>query len=330
MVFYTKHDKLKKKTKWGTKKDERVGTVHPTHLDINLLLAFLLLFSLSIGVIYTNKSQDITSNNTPPRSLFSIEEGIELIHPFIISVSIEKIVALMQQFPYDTSYKITKDIVEDKQSILNQQDKQQLILGMAQAFSDKPTLKEKFFNLLLTLDDVSKGPILIINAVKDGHGALVPALIAWAKDNQKAHPELKNLVTKSLHLAIDYNNVDTLKKLQESGITINQKQASELLWYVVENNKSADFIPFLVTQGSDLSISKESHTLVTKAAEHNNLAIIKALVSALETKETSKQKIADYLNRFVDPMVGSAIQIAIQKNYTELELYLREQGAQEK
>ncbi|TET06702.1 ankyrin repeat domain-containing protein [Candidatus Dependentiae bacterium] len=304
--------------------------VQPPNLDINLLLAFLLLFSLSIGVIYTNKSQGITSNNTPPRSLFSIDEGIELIHPFIISVSIEKIVDLMKQFPYDTSYKITKHIIEDKQSTLNQRDKQQLILGMAQAFPDKLKLKEKFLNLLLTLDEISKGPILLINAVNDGHRTLVPALIAWAKDNQKAHPELKDLATKSLYLAIDNNNVDTLKKLQESGIAIDPKQTSDLLWYVVENNKSADFIPFLVSQGSDLSISKEGHTLVTKAAKSNNLAIIKALVSALETKGTSKQKIADYLNRFVDPMVGSAIQIAIQKDYTKLELYLRQQGAQEK
>jgi len=316
----------------GNKKNLKgVDTVvQPPNLDINLLLAFLLLFSLSIGVIYTNKSQGITSNNTPPRSLFSIDEGIELIHPFIISVSIEKIVDLMKQFPYDTSYKITKHIIEDKQSTLNQRDKQQLILGMAQAFPDKLKLKEKFLNLLLTLDEISKGPILLINAVNDGHRTLVPALIAWAKDNQKAHPELKDLATKSLYLAIDNNNVDTLKKLQESGIAIDPKQASDLLWYVVENNKSADFIPFLVSQGSDLSISKEGHTLVTKAAKSNNLAIIKALVSALETKGTSKQKIADYLNRFVDPMVGSAIQIAIQKDYTKLELYLRQQGAQEK
>jgi len=316
----------------GNKKNLKgVDTVvQPPNLDINLLLAFLLLFSLSIGVIYTNKSQGITSNNTPPRSLFSIDEGIELIHPFIISVSIEKIVDLMKQFPYDTSYKITKHIIEDKQSTLNQRDKQQLILGMAQAFPDKLKLKEKFLNLLLTLDEISKGPILLINAVNDGHRTLVPALIAWAKDNQKAHPELKDLATKSLYLAIDNNNVDTLKKLQESGIAIDPKQASDLLWYVVENNKSADFIPFLVSQGSDLSISKEGHTLVTKAAKNNNLAIIKALISALETKGTSKQKIADYLNRFVDPMVGSAIQIAIQKDYTKLELYLRQQGAQEK
>ncbi len=316
----------------GNKKNLKgVDTVvQPPNLDINLLLAFLLLFSLSIGVIYTNKSQGITSNNTPPRSLFSIDEGIELIHPFIISVSIEKIVDLMKQFPYDTSYKITKHIIEDKQSTLNQRDKQQLILGMAQAFPDKLKLKEKFLNLLLTLDEISKGPILLINAVNDGHRTLVPALIAWAKDNQKAHPELKDLATKSLYLAIDNNNVDTLKKLQESGIAIDPKQTSDLLWYVVENNKSADFIPFLVSQGSDLSISKEGHTLVTKAAKSNNLAIIKALVSALETKGTSKQKIADYLNRFVDPMVGSAIQIAIQKDYTKLELYLRQQGAQEK
>lgn len=297
--------------------------------DINLLLFCLLLFSFVIGMIYARRLQSmpITSSNNR-QSFISIEEGMRIINPLVISVSIEKIIDLMKQFPPETSFNITQRIIEE--STLPYSDKQQLIFGLAQAFSDQASTQANFFQLLLKLNEVSEIPSVFINAVKSGYGTVIPVLLKWAKTQQRDHPELKDIENKVLYRAIDDNDVKAVEGLHQHGILISKKKATDLLWHTVSRNKSAGFIPFLANLGADLYIKKEKHTLVTKATEQNNLSTVKTLVETLEKKGVTEEEIASYLNRFVDRIIGSPIQIALQKKYTDLEIYLRKYGAHEK
>jgi len=326
------HDKIIEKREYNEKQknkdQERSWFMRPKNFDINLLLLCLLLFSLIIGITYTKKSQGITNNRN---SLISIEEeSIALLHPLIISVSMEKIVDLMKCFSPDTSYNIAKHIIGDIQSTLSKRDKQQLIFGLAQAFSQDSSVQHKFLSLLFELDENSDGPTLLFNCVKDGYEKLVPDFIKWARSSQQEHPTLKDVEHKVLYFAINHNDIPVLEKLHKNGIQINPKQASDLLWHVVFFNKDAQFIPFCAQRGADLSIHKEGHTLVTKATQQNNLAIVQALVEALKNKGKTVKEIERYINRFVDPAIGSPIQIALEKEYADLEIYLRKHGAIEK
>jgi len=303
----------------------------PKNADINLLLACLLIFSLTIKAAYRNKSQETSAQtNCPINQYFvSLEDGLALVHPLVMSISIEKIIELLKQFPPDISYNISKQTVGKKESPLSKQDKEQLIFGLAHEFKEKPTVQKNLFALLFELDKKVE-PIQLLHVARCEYNPIIPIFIQWATEQQKEHPELEDIALKSLYSAIDENDAKALKVLIESGISISKKQSSDLLWHAIKNNKNSGFVPFLAEQGANLSVSKEGHTLVTKATEQNNKTIVESLIAVLEKQGTPKNKIAAYINRVADPQVGSALQIAFQNGYTDLELYLREQGGREK
>lgn len=298
-------------------------------IDINFLLICLLLFSISGGMFYTSEGTTSPTNSTH-RSWLSIEDGLSLINPFIMSISIEKIIDLIKQFPPDVSYNIVKRVVEDKQSALEARDKQKLIFGLAEAFSENTKVQSQFFELLLFSEDIPKNPLIIINAANDNYISIIPALIKWAQTKKSQYPGLSDLAIKSLYKAIDLDNPKALISILEQKIPITAQQATDLLWHTISTNKNADFIQPLVKHGANPSVSKEGHTLVTKATGFNNQTVIKTLIDTLKKQGKTEKEIIEYINRFVDPAVGSPIQIAIQKGYIPLEIYLRKQGALER
>jgi len=300
------------------------------HYDINVLLLSLLLFSIGLGIVYSSRSKENSQPYTNNNLTISTQDGLDLLGPFIIAVNIKDIITLLKRFPQETSFNIAKRIIEEKQSSLKSSDKQELIFGLAQALSQKQDTQYKFLDLLLELVESNKLPVLLIHAVKKGYDNLISDLITWAKSKEDTIPNLQDIAKKALFMAIDLQETKALEALEKSGISIDEQTATDLIWYAVSQNKNPTPIPFLIKLGAAYNKCKEGNTLLTKATAQNNLPMVKAIITGLQKKGIPQKDIETFINRFADPAIGSPLQIALEKKYVDIELYLRQQGGLEK
>ncbi len=294
------------------------------YLTLHILIVF---FSSTIAE-NNNATKDLPEKEELRANFNPIKDILPLTRPFIMSGSVEKIIQFLKAFPPESSFIISEQIIKEKESSLSNDDKIQLLFGLAQAFKEYPAKQKKLFNLLFVLD--KKIPAMrLVQAAKYGYNEIIPALVRWAQEQKKKHAELNNFALKSLYRSIDANDSKAFKILAELAINLDKKTASNLLWHTVSQNHNTQFIPILADYNADLWSTNKGHTLVTKATELNNKEIIKTLIATLKKGGSSGEKINKYLNRFADKTVGSPIQIAIEKGFTDLEIYLREQGATE-
>ncbi len=290
---------------------------------IPLLGITLLFFSCTAHVKIEKK---LPQKRKIEKQLSPIKELLPLAQPFIISGSVEKIVAFLKAFPHDTSYSIAAHIVQEKESSLSDDDKAELIFGLSKAFQD-PDVQKNFLDLLFDLDKAIEAQL--VAAARGGYNSIIPSLITWAHERIDRHNELKGIERKALVYAIDNAELEAFKNLVKSGISLDKITATELLWHTILHNKNPQFIPILAEHNADLWSTFKGHTLITKAVELNSKSHVAALIETLKKQGIPQEKIQQYLNRFVDIEVGTPLQIALENHYVNLELYLREQGAGE-
>jgi len=285
----------------------------------------IILFDIVLSCTYI---AGISNKTSIERPFNPIHELLPLTRPFIISGSVEKIIEFLKAFPRETSYIVLRQIVQEKESSLSQHDKAHLIFGLANAFREDTNITEKIFELLFLINDKPISQRLV-DAAGKGYTKIITLFLIWAHTQKTKHPELENIEKKSLLKAIDTTDIEAFKNLIKSSITFNKNVATEIIWYVVSNNKNATFIELLADKKANLWSTKNGHTLATKSVELNNKKILKSLVQALKKQGATQEEIENYLNRFVDKEIGTPIQIALGKGFTKIELYLREQGTQE-
>jgi len=290
-----------------------------------ILLCSALLFFSCITKVETQKEEP---QKAKLESRFNpIKELLPLAQPFIISGSVEKIVAFLKAFPQETSYTISEHIIREKESSLSNDDKAELIFGLAQAFQGHPDMQKKLLDLLFDLDKTIEAQL--VASAENEYNSIIPSIIAWAHERTDQHKELKDIERKSLVNAIDNAELEAFTTLIKSGVPLDKTTATELLWHTILQNKNPQFIPLLAEHNADLSSTSKGHTLATKAVELNSKNHVAALIETLKKQGVSQEKIQQYLNRFVDIEVGTPLQIALENHYVNLELYLREQGAGE-
>ena len=281
-------------------------------------VCMVFIFNSCYGSTFSNISEV-----QKPRFSISIDEGVKFLHSLLYSNSVEKIIDFIQNFPNDVSYGIVKRIINDPNSVLSVIDKEILILALAEKLSDDINLRNKTLDLLLDFKEKLDGGRLLLQVIRRGYGGHLPFLIEWMKKNVLLNPGLKDAKTRMIEKLIDSDAINALYKLKEYKVAISPKEAQMFLWYVVENNRDPQLVSFFVDYGADLHSIKDKHTLVTKATENNSLSIVQELVSELKKKGVEQKDIALYLGRFVDPVIGTPLQIALENGFSRIAFYLQ-------
>ncbi len=307
-------------------------------LDIILLLSFLLVFSFSMSMLFgSKKNKSNTTHNTASAvditGLATVppQEAVQILSPLIASQSVEKIAESMEYMSVDKARDIARVIIQDKQSLLSAEEQQVLLFALALHYPDAQA-QYTLFNLMIKYPHLLQGKTLLLVAAHNNYGKVIPALLRWSKqiaDKPKIPQQLQNLDTQALDQAVVNNNLKALKVLYNNGVSIKADKASELLWNVVHNNKKPGFVAFLVERGADLHYTSNGYTLLMKATENNNVAMVKALITAFKNTGATPKDIFKYVQHIVDPQVGTALQIAIEKDYAQIDVLLRNYGARE-
>ncbi len=147
-----------------------------------------------------------------------------------------------------------------------------------------------------------------------GKKAFIPAIVSWAHAENKPHI-LNNWKNKSIAYAIELNDEPLLSQLYTNGIRPLQEEVSHLLYKLVGENKDVAFVPFLVQRlEADPNYSPDKKmTVLMQAVKNGNKQMVKALL----------EQDADP-NLILDSQIGSAIQIAFENGFVEIERLLRQ------
>lgn len=291
-------------------------------IDIDLLLGFLLLFSCSIGLIYGDKNYNF---NTVSDASITIEEELRILQPFIVTQSVEKIAHALKDVPITISQAIVKELVENEATYLTREDKIQLLYALLRDFKDNSDMQTMLLDIIHTHKDLREGAPILIVALRSGYADIVPQLLALTQK----YDDMADIEKRAWYQAVYDDERDLLYQLRENAVTLSPARANELLWIVAERSKHAELVDFFINQGADLTYSKKGHTLLTKATESNNKIIVGALLDACKKQRPAENACKEFVNHIADPLVGSALQIALEKGYTEIELLLRDRGARE-
>jgi steroid 5-alpha reductase family enzyme len=143
------------------------------------------------------------------------------------------------------------------------------------------------------------------------------------------YDDMADIEKRAWYQAVSDDECDLLYQLRENAVALSSALANELLWIVAKRSKHAELVDFFLSHGAVLTYTKMGHTLLTKATESNNKIIVLALIEACKKRYGVENECKEFVNRIADPLIGSALQIALEKGYTEIELLLREQGARE-
>lgn len=293
------------------------------HKDIDLLLGILLVFSFSIGILYGKKNMYKNGRSGHESPVITIPDRMRLIQPFIRSHSVEKIAQSLKDVPITIALIITNRLIQNKQ--LTRDDKLHLLFAFLKNYDDQ----KSHFSLLEFVrknKQLQKGEPLLVVAVRGDYASIIPIIVPWA---EKMRAQVGDIVQQALMKTIQENDSEMLKTLVTQGVPVTTPVASELLWMSIENNNDPEFVDFLVLHGADLNMNKAGYTLLSKAAENANKALVMRLIAVFKKGNHDKKACIEYVNKIVDPSVGSALQIAIEKGSTDVELFLRSQEARE-
>jgi len=279
--------------------------------DIVFLLTVLLVFSASFGFLYGYKKTNDTKADSVvhPLDEGSSTEALAHLNPLIIARSPDMIIQTLEGVSADRKIELARAILEAKKSPLSSDEQALIVLGLAHILSYN---QKKQFELLdlLRKKQIMQGIPPFIIAAHSKYAAVIPSLMAWAHNKKMFAPEY------ALKYAIDHNDLDALHVLLSYNVPLNSTKATQLLTQVVQKNKDTKFVPLLIDHGANVNYASNKRTLLMYAVERKNKAMVQALLNAGADVKT-----------IIDPVVGTALQIALEKGYVEIDMLLREYGA---
>lgn len=279
---------------------------HTLQNQKNSVTVLVVLFSINLGVGVLHGS------SVKPAETVSNNEIMRSLSPQLISADVTKVADAIATLPFAQQQQIVTAIIANSKSPLDRNQKLDLIFKVALK-NPNESGRQAILSLIAEYAQLLEGKSPIIYcAVLNGNQNIVPDLLTVIKKNND-----KEIIT-SLHYAVTANNPNALKELFNQGVMVPTKDINNLLWHAVARNKSADFVDILKAQQADVNTIKNGRTLLVKAVENNNLSLVQKLVKAG----------AD-VNRIANNAVGSALQVAVRKGLTDIDLYLRDKGARE-
>jgi Ankyrin repeats (3 copies) len=293
------------------------------------LICALFLISISCLQYYNAKNSlyakpPLGVSSTADITYVSSQQIYDYLQPIIITQNTYLLAQHVGILAIDQAKSVINLIISDTQSALTSEQKILLIVAGASQRKSVPEQHELLTLFLQTPALHASTPLLFV-AANSRYSALTPTIFYWILEHKKTMPAeafmrwYKITVMDSFMYAILENDVTTLTTLLRYKVPLTSAQASELLWFVIGNNKNTTFVTVLVSQASaNVDYARHGKTLLIKAVENNNAAMVQTLITQ-----------GAQVNLFVDPAIGTPLQIAIQKNRVKLEALLRKYGARE-
>lgn len=281
------------------------------------LISILGLLSMSTGLLH--KSKQIDQTKCIPLTLIDAIDDMTLlevrrsIDPLIFSHSVYSVASVLSQ----ASPEIVKEILHDlftKPNPLTRDEKIVLLLLVAQSQKNK---KERYalFDMALKYPELQKGTPILKLAAQIKETGVLKAILDWLayRKRQGDYEDLKNWVKVGLQQSLSDNDFSAFKRLLDQPIRISMDFASILLVRAIQENRDVRFIPLLIKKGVKPNyVGPNNRTLLMEAVLKKNIGMVEALLN-----------LGADPNFITDPEIGSAIQLAYERGYIDLELLMR-------
>lgn len=324
--------------------------------DIYLLLASLFVFSCGLGLLHVGKKDkqaaaiktlvDAQTDGAIEKKseyaddsisfilTLNNEELIKYLRPFLASRSVEKIVSELKGISSERILPIVRLLITHANIPLLLLDKKELLLEVAALYS-KQEEQEAILKLLLENKELQKGrSLLAVAAELEMFEKTIPVLINWynkVKNNKDASDFIRTLIMDAYTYAIDEDKVNLFARLQKF-VPLQKNEATELLWRVVQKNRSSEFIPLIKAAQADFDAIKNQKTPLIEAVLNQNYALVESILKA-----------GAKVNLVPHDETGSALQNVLRKttvfeqekndekikNNIQIEELLRHYGARE-
>lgn len=301
--------------------------------DIAVLLTVLLIFSYGLTLFYARTSGEESlqkEESTVEQQELAGAKKTRLIdrdimgeiQEFVMAQDVRRIAEVLSTAPAVQQRQVLSYLVTTAKNNLTLQEKITLILMVA--FTEPDESAKKNILTLLTdkkIDIERIAPVYLI--YKNLLENLMPSLFALLKTmNQK-----RTWIFQGAYYAIHQNNAAVLARIVSNhGQILTAYDLNALLFHAIEYKKSTPkIIELLISAGADPNAVRNGKTPLIEAV----------LAATKDTQENAKLVIESLIkkgavvNKIADPAVGSALQVAIRKGYTPIELALREHGARE-
>jgi hypothetical protein len=284
------------------------------------LLTIITLLVISTGLLNSKKNLKADTLSaavvTNPLDELSLDTAYASLQHLFASRSIATIVSMMQGVSLERTLELAQLTLSSKSIALTNNDKAIIMLGLAHNYQGDIKKQYQVLDLLKQFRIAKKDIPLLISAVHSEYSTLIPVMLAWMKDKKLDEVSIDNAFV----YTIQRGDITGFTKLIKHGVPISAVQATTLLFSVISQKKMPEFIPLLIELGADVDYVDRGHTLLMRAVLANDKPLVEALLKAGADKN---------INKIVSPSIGSALQLAIEKEYTALDLLLREYGARE-
>lgn len=262
--------------------------------DILFLSGFLLAFCCGISYVCA------TTQVSDPL--------IQQVNPLIISHDIKKLAKQTNVLPVEQQKKILDYVINNRNNPLSALEKIELLLNL---LLENPHVSYQNELLsLLPLELIEKKPVLYV-AAKTGVPQSIPLILQWLKQSEQQN----EWIDKAIQYGIEQRDADSLLKIIQH---VPLAKPTDVLWHVVEQGLSPQLVKPLVKKGAQINEVRIGKTLVVAAVYNNQIEMVKALLDNAANP-----------NAFGHPAIGTPLQLAIKKEYLEIEDLLRKRGARE-
>lgn len=290
---------------------------------------FVIMFFFAASIFFLNSQKrkhgtathiDALSGSSHSTAVFSLDQAYHYIASLLTSHNTDLIVKVINQSMNHCTVDLVEKIIVDKRFFLSDVEKMKIIFGAVMHCGSKKTVQYNLLDFLLTHPDLCNVNSPLLTLMRSNYAESLPIFLSWLRERQKDNGNADlwgQFVDQAFVEAINQNDHDVVESMLSKKIRISQEKASQLLWSVVENNRSSLFVSLLVRHGqADINYVDQGKTLLIEAVEQNNKEMIQVLLDE-----------GAVVDRVVDPAKGSALQISIARNDRVIQELLRDYGA---
>ena len=292
--------------------------------EVYRLFVIIFFFAASILLLNNQKRKSavathIDAFNITEQSVInvSVDQAYHHMNSLFVSHNVDLIIKVINQCMHQFTIELVEKIISDN-TYLSSEEKMKIIFGTASYCSAKKNMHYRLLDFLLEHPHLYEQTPALLVLMRSAYVDSLPFFINWGKDRQKSGRKdlLAQFIEPAFMTAINQNDVTTVENMFNKKICILPEKASLFLWHVVTENKNCLFVPILVKYGqADINYAENGKTLLIEAVEQDNKDMVQALLDH-----------GAVVDRIVDPIKGTALQIAIALKSSITEL-LREYGA---
>ncbi len=288
----------------------------------------LLVFLLGIGCVKFMNMQGVTpdfeieENTTGSLETLSIEDFIDSIKMLLQAGTIDAVSKPISDLPSEKRKHVVETIIDPQSNVLiNLDRKVALLVAVAAQSKDDISVAYELFDRLLVYQNQLPYQVALSVIAQFPEG--IEIFNTWVikqKENPESVPFINSLVEKGLKYIVQEGNIEALKTVLAQTSLIDRIHANQLLLYLVDNKYEPGFIAPLVVNGyADINVTDaQKFTPLMHAVLDHNMSMTKTLL----------EHGADP-NYLSDPAIGTALQLALEKRFVDIELLLRGHGARE-